>query len=328
MPVLIGGASHSRAPSTVARCKPQPSQPDQPVEPVGKASCPAERRVAVSVFTSDGAAIWHGCQWPASAKASELAAVLARELGTELAALRLFSRGRALQAEEEPLCLSAELVLDQLPQTVRQPDRSLYCGPIRHGLFEGCGVLHSANGDVFEGQFSSGRMHGEGELQRSSGERYTGGFQEDRYHGWGRRSHPDGSTYEGRFERGVPEGHGTLRYSDGFQYRGNFLAGMMHGQGSYVAPDGFVVYQGEFRQDAQEGEGTYRSRGGAVYEGQFRADMPHGRGRWALADGRVTEGLFEGERLMRCCGSPSSYDSPDSPDSADGPAFHIRQAGG
>jgi hypothetical protein len=77
-----------------------------------------------------------------------------------------------------------------------------YEGEAKDGVFNGAGILTTAEKDRFEGQWNDGRMNGFGVLRRANGERYAGDWKNDKPNGNGELRRPDGSLVSGVFVDG------------------------------------------------------------------------------------------------------------------------------
>jgi hypothetical protein len=77
-----------------------------------------------------------------------------------------------------------------------------YEGETRDGVFDGAGILTTAEKDRFEGQWADGKMSGFGVLRRANGERYAGDWKNDKPNGNGELRHADGTLVSGVFVDG------------------------------------------------------------------------------------------------------------------------------
>ncbi|MDB5733546.1 MAG: hypothetical protein JWN16_183 [Alphaproteobacteria bacterium] len=77
-----------------------------------------------------------------------------------------------------------------------------YEGEAKDGVFNGAGILTTAEKDRFEGQWADGKMSGFGVLRRANGERYAGDWKNDKPNGTGELRHADGTLVSGIFVDG------------------------------------------------------------------------------------------------------------------------------
>lgn len=77
-----------------------------------------------------------------------------------------------------------------------------YEGEAKDGVFNGAGILTTAQKDRFEGQWNDGKMNGFGVLRRANGERYAGDWKNDKPNGNGELRRPDGTLVSGIFVDG------------------------------------------------------------------------------------------------------------------------------
>ena len=89
---------------------------------------------------------------------------------------------------------------------------------------EGRGIVRSASGNVYEGEYKVGMREGRGIFRYASGAVYEGEFKADKMEGRGIFRSADGNVYEGEFKAGKPEGRGIYRSADGDVYKGEFKA--------------------------------------------------------------------------------------------------------
>ena len=131
----------------------------------------------------------------------------------------------------------------------------LFAGNWVNGVPHGHGtMIYYPSLDKYVGDFYEGRCTGQGVLTTASGVTYCGQWLDDHFDGRGDWSGPNGCTYTGQFRAGEKSGRGLMTYPDGSTYNGDWLDGARHGRGEYKdAVDG-TVYDGEWIGDRQEGK--------------------------------------------------------------------------
>lgn len=139
------------------------------------------------------------------------------------------------------------------------PISDVYDGDEVNGQPEGQGVLHRADGALYNGAWKQGKMHGEGHLKYGETDRLD--------------------EYRGSFNVGMRHGKGTLTWSDGRKYSGEWQANQINGEGvlEYTKTDQFKRCK---------------------YAGQFLNDMRHGHGRLEWGDGRWYEGPWQHDAVV------------------------------
>jgi hypothetical protein len=106
-----------------------------------------------------------------------------------------------------------------------------YVGTRRAGREEGRGVVTSADGSRYDGEWRDGRPHGRGVLVLTNGFRHEGEYRDGQRNGHGVASLANGSRYEGNFRDGRPDGFGTLTTGSD-TYSGTWAGGCFRdGQG-------------------------------------------------------------------------------------------------
>lgn len=157
--------------------------------------------------------------------------------------------------------------------------RGEYLGGRRHGKN---GMLRSADGHEYTGDFADGACNGKGTLTYGHDLVYTGQWRGGKWHGYGTERVKEGVLYEGQWRDGQRHGHGSLVFHDGSgkgdDYEGEWQRGKEHGQGTRIFARDGSTYKGEFREGLQHGWGRETPRFGCSYEGQFEYDQRHGHG--------------------------------------------------
>ncbi|KAI2488629.1 hypothetical protein MHU86_25683 [Fragilaria crotonensis] len=95
-------------------------------------------------------------------------------------------------------------------------DEEVYKGPFKYGLMQGSnGVLISASGATYEGEFLRNLRHGYGEEVFACGSSYVGKYEKGLPHGYGERRNPDDTLFfVGQWVKGKPAGREDNRLVD------------------------------------------------------------------------------------------------------------------
>eukprot|EP00020_Sapocribrum_chincoteaguense_P001125 CAMPEP_0170739140 /NCGR_PEP_ID=MMETSP0437-20130122/5006_1 /TAXON_ID=0 /ORGANISM="Sexangularia sp." /LENGTH=1163 /DNA_ID=CAMNT_0011077583 /DNA_START=152 /DNA_END=3643 /DNA_ORIENTATION=+ len=173
-------------------------------------------------------------------------------------------------------------------------------GPFRAGRPHGTGVLHRANGDVFEGTWVDGKMEGDFVVHYES-ERleYRGSMSGGVPSGIGSvrtltdaESLEKSDVYVGEWKNGAKEGEGRMVWSGRAEYSGQWSANRPHGTGELRVKGGFT-YSGEWVYGLKSGRGVLRNADGSFYDGGFDADLFAGDGTLVASDGSVYSGAWK-----------------------------------
>jgi hypothetical protein len=145
--------------------------------------------------------------------------------------------------------------------TISYPDGSEYTGQLKDGKRCGHGVLKSADGNLYEGDFQNDCMHGQGILALVlSNQKYIGQFENGQRSGRGKLlSDSDAITYDGSWKNNRKHGIGSQTYEDGSFYEGAWENGLRHGLARYILPNK-AVYEGEFCNDKIDGKVIHLQR--------------------------------------------------------------------
>jgi hypothetical protein len=112
----------------------------------------------------------------------------------------------------------------------------------------GCGVLHYADGKIFDGSFKFDKFD-KGTLKFPDSSTFWGNVTEDGVpHGRGKFTFTNGSVYDGEFNMGIISGHGRMTWPDGRWYLGEWSDGEKDGLGMEVKPDGSLLFEGIFHR--------------------------------------------------------------------------------
>ncbi|RNE96794.1 hypothetical protein TraAM80_09630 [Trypanosoma rangeli] len=144
-----------------------------------------------------------------------------------------------------------------------------YVGSLdEHSMFHGEGVLYSAMGFRYEGNFVHGSMEGEGQIV------------------WN-----NGISYQGEFHDNSPNGKGIFTWSNGDKYVGDVKNGVRHGNGEMSTARG--LYTGFWVSGKRHGKGHQTYGGESFYDGEWAGDKRHGRGKLVYPNGDVYDGGWE-----------------------------------
>lgn len=151
---------------------------------------------------------------------------------------------------------------DTIPSTVSTPAPQsetaldvLFAGNWVNGVPHGHGtMIYYPSLDKYVGDFYEGRCTGQGVLTTASGVTYCGQWLEDHFDGRGEWSGPNGCTYTGQFRGGEKCGRGLMTYPDGSTYNGDWLNDVRHGRGEYKDLSDGTAYDGDWVDDRQEGK--------------------------------------------------------------------------
>ena len=131
----------------------------------------------------------------------------------------------------------------------------LFAGNWVNGVPHGHGtMIYYPSLDKYVGDFYEGRCTGQGVLTTASGVTYCGQWLEDHFDGRGEWSGPNGCTYTGQFRAGEKCGRGLMTYPDGSTYNGDWLNDVRHGRGEYKDISDGTSYDGDWVDDRQEGK--------------------------------------------------------------------------
>ncbi len=176
-------------------------------------------------------------------------------------------------------------------------DGGLYEGEFKLSLPDGVGVMKRPGGEIRSGTFVRGQLDGTGSILYSNQTRYEGGLRAGQPNGQGRMEFTDGTLYAGAFVAGQYQGNGKLTYADGSVYEGNFLAGDPSGGGKATSPDG-RRYDGQFLYGKWNGQGRLTYASGETYEGEWKAGVLTGKCHIAqeqsVYDGECVDGKASG----------------------------------
>eukprot|EP00984_Skeletonema_dohrnii_P026971 scaffold16402_cov86-Skeletonema_dohrnii-CCMP3373.AAC.4 len=149
-------------------------------------------------------------------------------------------------------------------------------GSMRHGE----GKYTSADGDVYDGEWSNNMAHGKGKMKYKDGTVYDGEFMNNKKHGKGKMKFMDDSVYDvydGEWSNNKKHGKGKMKFKDGQEYAeydGEWCNGLRHGKGKMKFEDGL------------ENDGEW-------FADQFKGGMFHGEGKYTWADGRKYDGEWQ-----------------------------------
>ena len=115
-----------------------------------------------------------------------------------------------------------------------------FVGLMNNDVLEGIGAEYSANGDYFLGSFVEGKKT-HGLLKTASGNQYEGDFKDGKYHGSGKLEDKAGRVYTGGYVEGNREGYGVFVWADGSRYEGGFKNNLQEGKGTLVDKSGKTI---------------------------------------------------------------------------------------
>ena len=160
-----------------------------------------------------------------------------------------------------------------------------YSGMVVDDIPNGKGTEHTADGDVYEGEFMNGKWHGHGQLMDSKMHlKYDGAWKYGVKHGFG-NCIDDRGQYIGDFVKGLKHGEGELVFYNQDRYIGEFMDDLFNGHGKYISSDGRVIYDGEWRNGMRCGEGKMFLGNGEYFQGMFCNDMMYGKGIYYYQNG-------------------------------------------
>lgn len=133
--------------------------------------------------------------------------------------------------------------------------------------------------DIYVGDKDEhGLPHGEGVLHTAEGIQYTGQWRNGMKDGKGRQMWPNGDEYFGEFFDGKMVGKGQLFRENGHRFIGDFVGGRFEGQGELYAnckTSCELVYNGSFADSAYNGHGIMYYNGMRT-EGHYFKGFPDG----------------------------------------------------
>ena len=188
-----------------------------------------------------------------------------------------------------------------------------YSGGLKHGKFNGDGLISMQTGESYSGGFDDGRFSGNGHFSDSlEGWSFSGLFETGEvvsgqlrstdgimvgYNGSDGRKEDNiyfsqSWQYTGALSELGQTGEGTFVTADGFVYSGGFTHGLADGEGSLTDAGGVVIYEGSFENGYFSGFGCYHSPEGWTYEGGFKDGLFDGEGVVTL-EGGVVRGVWK-----------------------------------
>ena len=146
-----------------------------------------------------------------------------------------------------------------------------YVGEFRNGIRHGrCEKCVFRNGDVYNCEFRDNPMEGTGVMVTAWGAKYDGQWHQGKMCHRGRMLFPSGDSYDGEWAGGRRSGRGVYRSAAGDVYDGEWEGGKRHGKGTHRAAN---------RQPGGSGGGGGGGGGAEVYEGEWRHGLRHGEGK-------------------------------------------------
>ena len=209
------------------------------------------------------------------------------------------------------------------------PDRSVYEGTMKDGLFDGKGIIHYGNGDSYEGDFKEGIRDGTGTLSTADGNKIEGEFKDGKYNGTGIFIAKNGERYEGSYSNGWREGRGTLLDAIGDKYEGEFKNGRFNGKGVFFCTNG-ERYDGEFKNGLFDGTGTFFRLNGGKDAGEFHNGVLNGKGTRLTANGNRYEGEYTHGSIVKgvaCYANGDKYEGNFKDGRSDGSGIFITAGG-
>ncbi|RNF04352.1 uncharacterized protein Tco025E_07983 [Trypanosoma conorhini] len=144
----------------------------------------------------------------------------------------------------------------------------------------------------YVGSLDEKRMfHGKGVLYSAMGFRYDGDFVHGSMEGRGRITWSNGISYQGDFQGNAPNGKGVFTWSNGDKYVGEVKNGVRHGNGEMSTARG--VYTGAWASGERHGKGRQTYSGDSYYDGEWAGDKRHGRGKLVYPNGDVYDGGWD-----------------------------------
>ncbi|TNV81652.1 hypothetical protein FGO68_gene8824 [Halteria grandinella] len=98
-----------------------------------------------------------------------------------------------------------------------------------HYLHTGNGILHTEDGDEYQGSYKLGRISGYGVYKWSNGSNYIGTYENDNRHGQGRFTYANGDIYEGGYKDDKVHGLGRFTWAEGHYKIGQYESGSLVG---------------------------------------------------------------------------------------------------
>lgn len=140
----------------------------------------------------------------------------------------------------------------------------------------GYGKFQYKDGTIYEGEFRQGKRHGKGILNTATGEKYLGDWTNNERNGKGKFIFQR-NVYLGSFVKSRMQGKGVMQYHNGDTYSGYWLNNKPEGKGQYKFSNG-NLYDGNFVNGSFEGKGTMYYFDGSRYEGNWKRNKKHGHG--------------------------------------------------
>lgn len=120
--------------------------------------------------------------------------------------------------------------------TFKYSTGAAYTGTFLKGQPHGQGIMISAGGHVYEGDWYQGQKSGIGKIKFKTGASYIGQFKENHIHGIGTYYFANGDRFEGMFEYNSPNGLGQLTKSNGSLYSGLWENGKLKSDQNQTSP--------------------------------------------------------------------------------------------
>jgi len=176
-------------------------------------------------------------------------------------------KGKTYQIAKNNDIYIGALRLKSEEESAEMSNRIHIANYIRHGY----GILHFAEGGVFEGNFENNQIQGEGKFIYKDGSIYQGNLMNGLKSNQGQITFINGDSYEGEWKSDQKHGKGIYKYANG-DYHGEFVKGIKHGKGLLVYPNG-DTYKGEFKDNKMHGCGLLVSNKGEEINGKWSNGM-------------------------------------------------------
>jgi hypothetical protein len=124
------------------------------------------------------------------------------------------------------------------------PGGGKYTGELSDTTREGHGLLETAFGYVYQGEFHRNEMHGEGVRRYNNGDVFQGLSQDGCMEGFGRMSFADGWIYTGQWQKDKKNGRGSLELPGWGKFEGTWVNDQIRSDTRLVMEEGMKTLDG------------------------------------------------------------------------------------
>ena len=153
-------------------------------------------------------------------------------------------------------------------------NKDIYSGEWKDGQENGRGIYTYVNGDIYSGEWKDGLYNGKGIQTNVNGEIYNGEWKDEIYNGNGVKTYANGDEYDGEWKNGLYNGKGVKTYANGDKYNGEWKNGLYNGFGKIkytdcVGENAICEYVGKWENGLYNGGGVITYANGNKYSSQW-----------------------------------------------------------